>query len=87
MQRSSKEQGIPALHWAPRAEALVLGRGVPITSGCEPQQGLHPGEMDSHWGPRSSSQVATHGLHSQTAHPGLQFRGSSSKDTKYIEET
>lgn len=39
-------QGTPAPHQAPHHRAPVPGSGIPTTTGCENQQGLHLSEME-----------------------------------------
>ena len=44
-----KEHRIPAQHQAPKPRVPVLGREVPITSGCENQWELRLSEMEGCW--------------------------------------
>lgn len=44
---SPEVQGVPDPHWAHHPRVPVPRRGISTTSGCENQQGLHPGEMKS----------------------------------------
>lgn len=52
MEVPPEAQGVPALHKAPHPEVPVLERVVPMISGCENQQGLHPRVMEGCWRPR-----------------------------------
>lgn len=70
-----EERGVPAPHWAPQLGALVPGRRIPTTSGCENQWGFRLGEMEGCWKPRHPPTGPVHRLKSQT------FTLSSSKWT------
>ena len=47
-----EQRQFPAPHQALHPRVLVLGREVPITSGCKNQQGLRLGDTEAFWGTR-----------------------------------
>ena len=74
-----EEPGVPVPHQVPHPRAPVLGREVPITSGCKNQRGLWLSEMEGNCIP---SQFLTKGPHMDLLRltpSELQHGGSSSK--------
>ena len=62
-----EEKGVPDLHQAPQLRYLVLGREVPITSGCENHWRLWL-EMENCWSPGVLLKGLTCGLTGSQTH-------------------